>query len=159
MSASNAHGARVVVPPPLLFVAGMFAGLGIHRIAPGDELPASIAGAAGTAGYVLAAAGLAFGLWGVATFFRSKTTVIPHRAVSNLVERGPYRVTRNPMYVGLTALYAGLALAQNRLWPFALLPIVLAVLIVAVIRPEERYLEERFGEEYRAYKRRVRRFL
>lgn len=149
----------MVIPPPLLFLAGMFAALGVHWVAPVDVLPAPIAGTTRVAGLVLAAAGVAFALWGMITFLRAKTTVIPHHAVSNLVDGGPYRVTRNPMYVGLTAIYAGLALAQNRLWPFALLPLVLAILVVAVIRPEERYLEERFGEEYRAYKRRVRRFV
>ena len=159
MSAENARGARVVFPPPLLFLAGMLAALGIHRIAPIDQLPSPIAGIARVVGLVLAAAGFAFASWGMATFFRARTTVIPHHAVSSLVERGPYRFTRNPMYVGLVALYTGLALAQNRLWPFALLPVVLAILIVGVIRPEERYLEERFGDDYRAYKRRVRRFI
>ena len=84
---------------------------------------------------------------------------MPHRAVSTLVDQGPYRFSRNPMYVGLAAAYTGLALVLNRLWPFAFLPLVLALIVVFVIRPEERHLEERFGDDYRAYKRRVRRFI
>jgi len=159
VSGTKGHGARVVIPPPLLFASGFLAGVWLRLYAPGDALPANIAGAVGAVGFLLAAAGIAFSLWGIVTFFRAKTTIVPHRAVSSLVDRGPYRVTRNPMYLGLTTAYTGLALALNRLWPFAFLPFVLYLLVVAVIRPEEGYLEERFGDEYRAYRRRVRRFI
>jgi protein-S-isoprenylcysteine O-methyltransferase Ste14 len=159
MSGAEEHGARVLIPPPLLFAAGFLAGVWLRRFVPGDTLPSGIAGAARPAGMALAIAGALLALWGILTFARAKTTPIPHRAVSTLVAHGPYRFTRNPMYVGLTALYLGLALALNRLWPLALLPIGLATLVAAVVRPEERYLEARFGDGYRAYRARVRRFL
>jgi len=156
---ASRHGARVAIPPPLLFALGFLAGAWLRAAWPGDALPAAYAPAARAAGFVLLAAGVSGAVAGLVTFFRAKTTVIPHRAASSLVQHGPYRITRNPMYVGLTLAYAGLALALNRLWPLAILPVVLAILIVAVIRPEERHLDERFGDEYRDYKRRVRRFL
>ena len=159
MSGTKGHGARIVIPPPLLFAAGFLAGIWCRRFLPGDALPGLIAGGARPTGFILVAAGIGFSLWGILTFFRAKTTIVPHRAVSSLVDRGPYRVTRNPMYVGLATAYVGLALFQNRLWPFAFLPLVLALLVIAVIRPEERYLEERFGDDYHAYRRRVRRFI
>ncbi|HET9951315.1 MAG TPA: isoprenylcysteine carboxylmethyltransferase family protein [Candidatus Eisenbacteria bacterium] len=160
MSGSKGHGAKVIfIPPPFLFAGGFLAGVWLRRFVPGDALPARFAVAARAAGLPLVAAGVAFALWGILTFFRAKTTIVPHRAVSSLVDHGPYRLTRNPMYVGLTAAYTGLALVQNRLWPFAFLPFVLAILVAAVILPEERYLEERFGDDYRAYKRRVRRLI
>ena len=159
MSGSKEHGARVFIPPPLLFVAGFFVGVWIRAIVPGDALPPQIAGPARPAGATLAIAGLSLSLWGVLTFLRAKTTPIPHAAVARLVHHGPYRFTRNPMYVGLSAAYVGLALAMNRLWPLALLPLVLWLLVVAVVGPEERYLESRFGDDYRAYRARVRRFL
>ncbi len=159
MSGAKEHGARVLLPPPLLFAAGFLAGVWLRRAVPGDALPPEIAGRALPAGIALAAAGALLGLWGILTFAMAKTTPIPHKAVSTLVLHGPYRFSRNPMYVGLTAVYLGLALALNRFWPLALLPIVFAILIAAVVRPEERYLESRFGEDYRAYRARVRRFL
>ena len=159
MTGAKEHGARVVVPPPLLFLAGFLAGIWFRRVVPGDALPPAIAAPARLAGIALAAAGVLFAFWGIATFRRSKTTILPHRPVSALVMEGPYRVTRNPMYVGLTALFLGLSLALNRLWPLAFLPIVLAVLVAAVIRPEERYLEGLYGDDYRAYRTRVRRFV
>jgi protein-S-isoprenylcysteine O-methyltransferase Ste14 len=159
VSVEAKHGPKVVVPPPLLFAAGFLLGTALRRLAPGDALPASLAGPARFAGGALAVAGFALALSGIVTFFRARTTVIPHKAASTLVIRGPYRFTRNPMYTGLSALYVGLAFALDRLWPLALLPIVVAVLVAAVILPEERYLEARFGDDYRAYRGRVPRFL
>jgi len=76
-----------------------------------------------------------------------------------LVTTGPYRYTRNPMYLGLAFLYAGIALAFGLLWALAALPVVLLVVDRVVIPPEERHLEAQFGDEYRAYKSRVRRWI
>lgn len=159
MSAPKEHGARVLIPPPLLYAAGFLAGVWLRRVLPGDTLPPAIAGVGRVSGIVLAAAGVLLSLWGFFTFLLAKTTPIPHKPVSTLVTHGPYRFTRNPMYVGLNAIYLGLVLALDRLWPLALLPLVLAILITAVILPEERYLESRFGDDYLAYRTRVRRFL
>jgi protein-S-isoprenylcysteine O-methyltransferase Ste14 len=75
------------------------------------------------------------------------------------VTGGPYRRTRNPMYVAMTLLYLGASLLMNGLWPLLALPVVLAALTFAVIRREERYLSSAFGAEYDAYRRRVRRWL
>jgi protein-S-isoprenylcysteine O-methyltransferase Ste14 len=76
-----------------------------------------------------------------------------------LVTSGPYRFSRNPMYVGLSALYLGLALLFNVAWPLALFPVVVMALFRLVIRREERYLAEAFGETYALYAQRVRRWL
>ncbi len=78
---------------------------------------------------------------------------------SALVTSGPYRFTRNPMYLGMASLYAGIALAFGLLWSLALLLVVLVVIDRGVIAREERYLERRFGDEYRLYKQQVRRWL
>jgi len=75
------------------------------------------------------------------------------------VVQGPYRFTRNPMYVGLAALYAGVTLLVNSLWPLLLLPVVLVVIRWRVIAREEAYLERKFGDVYRTYTTRVRRWL
>ena len=76
-----------------------------------------------------------------------------------MVTDGPYRYSRNPLYLRVTLLYLGFAFLVNDVWLLAVLPLVLIVLYVGVIRREERYLEAKFGDEYRAYKATVRRWL
>jgi protein-S-isoprenylcysteine O-methyltransferase Ste14 len=81
------------------------------------------------------------------------------RPTTAIVFTGPYRFTRNPMYLGLALLQAGLAMVTNSLWPLlTLAPVIVAVRRLVIDR-EERYLEAKFGEEYRAYKARVRRWV
>ena len=92
-------------------------------------------------------------------FWRSHTTLIPNRRATTLVTAGPHRITRNPMYVSLVALYLGVTLLGNSWWPAVLLPIVVLVVDRAVIAREERYLAAAFPGEYAAYCARVRRWL
>lgn len=103
--------------------------------------------------------GIALGGWGLLTFFRARTAIIPDRPASRLVVTGPYRFSRNPMYVALTVLYIGLSALTDSWWPLVFLPVVLTALWFLVIRREERYLAAAFSEEYAAYCRRVRRWL
>jgi protein-S-isoprenylcysteine O-methyltransferase Ste14 len=131
----------------------------LRRWAPGDALPLAAAGAASRIGAGLVLLGASFSLSGVITLMRARTTTLPFRAAARLVAHGPYRFARNPMYTGLTAVYLGAALVTNRLWPLCFLPVVIWLLIRFVVSVEERYLEARFGEAYRSYKARVRRFL
>ncbi|HEU4629476.1 MAG TPA: isoprenylcysteine carboxylmethyltransferase family protein [Gemmatimonadaceae bacterium] len=145
-------------PPPFLFAGGWLTGWLLHRAWP---LPLAAGAPPGleAAALTLGAAGLALAMWGLLTFARVRTAIIPHHPARRLVVRGPYRFTRNPMYVGLTALYVALALLARSWWPLLLLPAVLALLVALVIRREERYLASAFGAEYEAYRRRVRRWL
>jgi protein-S-isoprenylcysteine O-methyltransferase Ste14 len=99
-------------------------------------------------------AGAAAGL-----FWRARTTVLPHRTTTALVTSGPYRLTRNPLYLSLGLLMAGGAFATNSLAVLAMLLPWAVVMRYGVIVREERYLEQKFGEDYRAYCRRVRRWL
>jgi len=78
---------------------------------------------------------------------------------SRMVQHGPYRYTRNPMYLGMAVSYVGFSLVVNSAWPLLLLPLALVGLYRLVIAVEERYLEATFGEEYLAYKKKVRRWL
>ena len=78
---------------------------------------------------------------------------------TTVVTTGLYRLSRNPIYLGLAALYLGLAFAANSGWAVILLLPILAVMRYGVIAREERYLEAKFGDDYRAYKARVRRWL
>ena len=93
------------------------------------------------------------------TIEKAGTPIRTDRPVPRLVTDGPFRYTRNPGYLGLTMLYAGIAVLRNSLWAILLLPLVLYVIQRQVIGREERYLERTFGEEYLAYKARVRRWV
>lgn len=146
-------------PPPTVFVLGFLAGWLLHREWPLALIPAGRQPANVGAGWVLVALGLGFIAWGLATFFRHRTAIMPHRPASRLVDGGPYRYSRNPMYVGMTAIYLGLVLVTNMLWPLLLLPLSLFALVMLVIRKEERYLADAFGSEYAAYRERTRRWL
>ncbi len=87
------------------------------------------------------------------------TTRRTDKPVSSLVQDGPFRYSRNPGYLSLAMIYAGIAILRNALWAILLMPLVLYVIQREVIEREERYLERTFGEEYLAYKRRVRRWV
>ncbi|NQV80212.1 MAG: isoprenylcysteine carboxylmethyltransferase family protein, partial [Alphaproteobacteria bacterium] len=92
-------------------------------------------------------------------FRRAGTAVQPYKPSTTVVTDGVYRFSRNPIYLGLTAFYLGLAFAVNSGWAILLLPLVLVVMHYGVIAREERYLEGKFGAAYRDYKNRVRRWL
>ena len=97
--------------------------------------------------------------WSFLAFFRDRTTVIPNRPANALVFTGPYRYTRNPMYVALALLTAGMGLWLNTWWVFLLLVPVVVAIDRFVIAREEAYLRRRFGSEYDAFARRVRRWV
>ena len=155
----KADNADVPVIPPVLFGAGIGAGYLLRWLAPVRLVPVRLKGEAAFAGSGLALLGLAFGGWALFTFLRAKTTPHPNHPVSALVTWGPYRVSRNPMYVGLSVFTAGLALLGNTAWVLAALPFVWLALRRFVIEREEAYLERRFGEEYRVFKMRTRRWI
>lgn len=142
-------------PPPLLFALGFAAGLLLHR-----EWPIrAIAGGLPAVGWTLIAAGAVVGGWAMLTFRRARTGIFPNQPATSVVRRGPYRFTRNPMYLSLNSIYLGIAVLANTAWPILLLPLVLAVLRRAVIAKEEAYLAEAFGPEYEEYCKHVRRWL
>jgi protein-S-isoprenylcysteine O-methyltransferase Ste14 len=146
-------------PPPLVYVAAFVAGLLLHRGWPLPIVGPAREGALEAAGMVLLALWLALMLGAFITFARARTTFIPNRPAAALVTGGPYRISRNPMYLSLTLAYAGLSLLLNRWWPLLLLPLALAAIDRFVIAREERYLAGAFPEEYGAYARRVRRWI
>ena len=146
-------------PPPFLFVGGVVLAALLQRAWPlplwrglRSTIPLVVA-------YLLIAAGFAWATWGIMTFRRARTAVIPNHPASRLVTWGPYRFGRNPMYLGLTILYCGVAVWMNSLWAFLLLPLVIALLIGLVIRRQERYLTDAFGQAYRDYCGRVPRWI
>ena len=151
------RGARVIfIPPPLYYVAGLAGGIVVDRVAP---LPVGGPPAVAYVGAAIAALGLALTFAGVTAVIRHRTTIVPHHPVATLITSGVYRVSRNPMYTGLAIAYAGIALLSGSWWPLALWPVVIVTVRQLVIRPEEQYLTERFGQTYTDYQSRVRRWL
>jgi protein-S-isoprenylcysteine O-methyltransferase Ste14 len=92
-------------------------------------------------------------------FTRASTPVSPYSTPRRLVTSGPYRISRNPGYLGMALAYAGIAVIAESLWALTILAVVLAVVDRGVIAREERYLERKFGAEYVLYRSRVRRWL
>jgi protein-S-isoprenylcysteine O-methyltransferase Ste14 len=151
------QGARVIfIPPPLYYAAGLAAGMAINGVV---ALPLGGRPATAAAGAVVAALGLALAFAGVAAVIRHRTTIVPHHPVATLVTSGAYRLSRNPMYTGLALAYLGLALLLDSWWPLVLWPFVIVAVRQLVIRPEERYLTQRFGQTYTDYRSQVRRWL
>jgi protein-S-isoprenylcysteine O-methyltransferase Ste14 len=150
------RGPGVRIPPPLIYLAGFLAGLAIELIVPSAQPPGWLRIAAGVAGL---GALVALDTSAMIRFARSRTTFNPARAATALVTAGPYRVTRNPMYLGMAAAYAGLAVATGVLWALAFLPAVVIAIDRLVIPREERHLAATFGEDYEQYRRRVRRWI
>jgi protein-S-isoprenylcysteine O-methyltransferase Ste14 len=151
---SDAPG--VLVFPPALFVGTLVLGLVLHWVRPVSLLPPLAARLAGLVVLVLS-------WWLVhsaeAAMKRAGTNVRPDQPSLAIVTDGPFRFSRNPMYLATTGLYLGITLLVNTPWPLALLPPMLLVLHWGVVRREERYLEAKFGEPYQAYKSRVRRWV
>jgi protein-S-isoprenylcysteine O-methyltransferase Ste14 len=110
-------------------------------------------------GWALVAFFVGWNAWSLWLFGRHSTGLLPGQATHAILEEGPYRWSRNPLYLGLLALYLGLALLLPTFWAVLLLPVAVLLLLWGAIRPEEHFLHELFGEEYDRYARRVRRWL
>ena len=133
--------------PPLIYLGGLLLGFLIHWRLPLPMVPAVLVGPLRLLGEFCLVAGLALTIWAVATFRRVGTTrhpAGPTTALASAVHIG----SRNPMYLGLVFITAGLALLAKALWPLILLPVVIVIVRRAVIDREERYLTTKFGEEY-----------
>ena len=130
--------------------------MGLQRYVPLPRLPIA-------PGRVLSAVlGLSWLLlttWSFRRFWASGTSVVPVRPTTALVIGGPYRLTRNPMYLGFLLLYVGVACWFGLVWPLLLAPVLVWVISVSVIGREERYLTRTFGDDYRRYQAHVRRWL
>ena len=147
--------AGVIAPPPLIFGGPLIGGILLDRWRPLPFLPPHLAPWIGIPLF----AGVLLGLPAVIAFRRAATSPNPWRPSTALVTGGPFRFSRNPMYLGMLLVYLGATCWANTLWPVAFLPAVLALMQVGVIAREETYLERLFGAEYRAYRARVRRWV
>jgi protein-S-isoprenylcysteine O-methyltransferase Ste14 len=115
--------------------------------------------AARITGLVIMIANFMLGLPALRKMSAAKTSPNPNKSTTALILTGPYRFTRNPMYIGLTLMYAGLVTFLQLPWGLLFTPIVIWLITAWVIRPEEQYLECKFGDEYLKYKERVHRWI
>lgn len=145
-----------MAPPPLFYLGALALGLGLHLVFPVRVLPRGMSLVAGGIACLVSVALGGSGMWELR---RAGTSQNPRKPTTALVVSGPFRISRNPLYLSLLCLYAGVALLIDSLWLLLITVPLIAVLRVAVIGPEERYLERKFGEEYRRYRSRVRRWL
>ena len=144
--------------PPVLLAASAVAAWILGRLWPVpwpglDDTPARIVGIG------LGLAGLALMAWAGAALRRRRTTILPHKGAERLVTDGPFRYRRNPIYLADVLLLLGAAELTKNIWFVILAPLFAALVTWLAILPEERHLEARFGEAYRDYKARTRRWI
>lgn len=143
-------------PPPFLYVGVFLLGLLLEDLIPVAQLPRTLSRIVAA---VLLVPGFGLLLWSLGLFLKARTSPLPMRPTTSLVFAGPYRWTRNPMYLAMLLVYSGTALLFDVFWALLLIPAVMALVVRLVIRREEQYLETKFGEEYWQYKGRVRRWI
>lgn len=151
--------AEVAIKPPILFLGALAAGYVLSRyfpIGPGLALPNALGLAVGL---IFVAVGFALAIRAVQMFRRAGTNVVPGEPATALVTAGPYRFSRNPIYIGFVLVYFGMALVLTSMWTLLLLLPVLVILHRGIVLREEAYLEGKFGEAYQKYAKRVPRWL
>ena len=153
------HGPGIHVPPPLFFMAGLGAAYLLRTQWPLVMVPPEAIAAADVAAFLLLIVCALLLSSAMINFVRARTPIVPVNPARNLVVRGPYRFTRNPMYVGMTCLYLALTLRMNTWWAVLFLPPVLVFFDRWLIPREEQHLVDRFGDSYRKYCGRVRRWI
>lgn len=148
---------RTLILPPAPYAAAVLGGWWLDR----NELalPLNLGMATRPLGWLAIGLGLALFAWTLWTFARHRTTVNPYRGASTLCTRGPFRFSRNPIYLGDWFLLSGVSLLLGTFWPLAFAPLIWITIRFGVIRHEEAHLEAKFGDAYRDYKTRVRRWI
>jgi protein-S-isoprenylcysteine O-methyltransferase Ste14 len=149
----------VIAPPPLIYAVPLAVGLLLHArfpVRPLRLMPRVVRVVLGGSLVGLAVAVIASAF---RKMVRAHTNVDPTQPTTALVVEGPFKFTRNPVYLSLTLLYTGISIIVNALWTMLLLPLVLLVMRKGVIDREERYLERKFGGQYLRYKASVRRWI
>jgi protein-S-isoprenylcysteine O-methyltransferase Ste14 len=154
---SKHGGANVKVAPPLVFVGMLLVGVLLGFLFPvGEDLNRVLWR---TVGAVFVGAGVFLIAWAVSFFRRTQQRPEPWLPTPSMIFEGPYRFTRNPMYVGMTFMQIGIGFALMNLWVSALAFVALALVHRIAVLPEESYLTEKFGRSYTQFTQRVRRYL
>ncbi len=151
------QGPRTLILPPAPYAVTLLGGWWLDRhVMP---LNLDLGWATRPLGWLLVGISLALFAWTLFVFWRHHTTVNPYQAASALCTNGPFRFSRNPIYVGDWLVLAGVSLLLHTAWPLLFAPLIWVMLRFYVIRYEEAHLESKFGDAYRDYKKRVRRWL
>lgn len=145
----------VIAPPPLIFLGALLLAILLDAVLPLTPLPELLS----YIGVGLMVLSVIPGPWAVLVMLKAKTGIEPHHAATQLVTAGPFRFTRNPIYLTMTLFVLGFGLVMRTLWILPALSLGLLILHYGVIFREERYLTRKFGDSYRQYRRRVRRWL
>jgi len=157
MESEAKDGATVRVPPPLVFISAVAAGIGFQFIWP---MPIGLPGGVRVAlGLLTALLGVPLLVGAFRLFRKTGQDPKPWLATPEIIRSGVYRFTRNPMYVSLALLQTAIGLGLGNLWILLLVPLACVVVQITAIRHEEVYLERKFGDAYLDYKRSVRRWL
>jgi protein-S-isoprenylcysteine O-methyltransferase Ste14 len=154
---NRADNSNAVVRPPIAWALSFVAGLGLDWLYPMPFVPTFIPAA--WVGCAIFALGFVLGIWAIVTFRKAGTRVETNRPTTTIVAGGPYRFTRNPIYVGMFLGQSGLAVGFNSLWLLATLVPFYFVIRYGVVAREEAYLEGKFSSVYLDYRSRVRRWL
>ncbi|MCF3639768.1 isoprenylcysteine carboxylmethyltransferase family protein [Rhizobium sp. TRM95111] len=144
--------------PPLVFAAAILSALTLQRFFP-VIMPDTNVLAWRAVGFLLIGAAVCLDVWAMRTLLDNHTTVLPHRCSSHLVTTGPYRFTRNPIYLGYTLITTGIGLILQNPWFLAGAVAAIAVTTVISVRREELHLLSRFGIEFETYCRRTARWI
>jgi protein-S-isoprenylcysteine O-methyltransferase Ste14 len=146
----------VIAPPPLVYLGALLIVLACRALMP---LPIVAGRSMLWPGLVLIAGAVSLALWGRRTMLNAGTNVRPTLPATAIVSSGPFHFSRNPLYCSLTLLFLGFTALLNTWWGIVVLAPLLLTMHFGVIRREERYLEGKFGEQYRRYRGSVRRYL
>ncbi|MDE2173132.1 MAG: isoprenylcysteine carboxylmethyltransferase family protein [Patescibacteria group bacterium] len=147
---------QIIAPPPLIYLSGLTMGIVLHWIRPLPFLPGNLALPLGVVFVVIS---IALIVTAMRAFVKAKTNIDPRKSATSIVSTGPYRFSRNPIYLSMTLLTVGIAMWVNTLWILIALVLVLLIMQFGVIAREETYLARKFGEEYLQYKLKVHRWL
>ena len=153
---AQSNHARVPFPPPLLFLGLFLLSVGLNLVVPITVTSPLLRQGAGVLTVV---AGLAIGWWAIFCMKRAHTSPDPGQPTAALVTTGPYRITRNPIYLGLSLAMLGFSLMAGTWWGLLLMPILLLLVTRLIVRVEEAYLLSRFGKRYEDYLSRVHRWI
>ncbi|HUZ90790.1 MAG TPA: isoprenylcysteine carboxylmethyltransferase family protein [Methylocella sp.] len=156
MPYGSGYNAQVIAPPEALLAGVLVAGLILNFIWPIGFVPE---GYTLPVGSVLIFLALNLATFAAKEMIRIKTTLFLQKPATDLATEGAFAWTRNPLYLGMVLLCVGVAVFTNSLWTLLFTVVFAAVLQKGVIEPEEAYLERRFGQRYRDYKARVRRWI
>ena len=148
---------RTLIPPPAPYAAALLGGWWLNRHVMLMRIDDGVA--SWWLGWLWLAIGLALMAATMWTFHRHNTTVNPYGSASTLCIDGPFRFSRNPIYLGDWLILIGVSLLMNTFWPLVFAPLIWVMLRFGVIRYEEAHLEAKFGNAYRDYKTRVRRWM